>query len=397
MKLKTLNANGFTHNLLLVLFVVVFGIIGAYYIVSSRAATIDGQDEASALRTGPPATKLLLNSPINSTSKVVVQNEIINNIRDTPTGGTIMASLYQLEIGAIKTNLKAAHDRGVHVKLVVNVRNVTAAEKTVLENYRDSFKGKEGSQSYVRLVGSSARSNDTTSLNHNKIYMFSSVKSAKWVVMVGNYNATVYNRDHQYSQMLQSVGNQSIYDKFSSIFNEQLQLARSASPFRSYSGTNWEAYFLPSPNMTASSDPAMKILKKIPVNGNSTVRISMYAMHDDRGNWLADQLVRMKKAGVKIYFEAGPDVGPQVSAKLKKAGVVYHVADYGTAPNKHHTHAKDISATWMSGGSRKYAVWVGSDNWGADSEGSDNAMLGMYNKALFDQFTTNFNRIHNHK
>jgi hypothetical protein len=85
MKIKKLNQNGFSHDLVIILFVLIFAIGGTAYLVGSHADTpTSGNNTTSTTPTGPPYNSQYVT--INPTSATVVLNRANQNLGVIPPG-----------------------------------------------------------------------------------------------------------------------------------------------------------------------------------------------------------------------------------------------------------------------------------------------------------------------
>jgi hypothetical protein len=319
---------------------------------------------------GSPAAgaTLLYNDPLHHPH--TISRAIAANVDAVPAGETIDVTTYWISSGRITRALTRAVRRGVHVHLMLAGN--------------DKARGFADSRRLMRLVrspgarGSWGRWSDGAArgsggLMHQKSYLFSRVGDRRWVVMNGSYNSAASSDVNTYALMWQVVGDRSLYDAFGSIGRAQAAQRSLRRPLRTATGTGWSAYFLPTADRP-SADPVMARLRSIPARRGTVIRIQMYSMWGPRAEWIARRLAAMRRSGARITLVAGPTVELRVRDVLRSSGVK---VVSGCFADHTFTHAKDMTATWTAGGTRRWRTWVGSDNWTSVGTASDEAVLGV--------------------
>jgi hypothetical protein len=229
---------------------------------------------------------------------------------------------------------------------------------------------------------------------HTKFWQFSKVGRTRKVTMIGSYNNGDPPDARAYSAMV-TLTDPNLYDDVQTMFLKSAKDRRDGrNPQRRFSGEGWDAYFFPSTPISPDNDPVMERLLAIPGNDDTRMAISMYSMQGRRGGWLARRLASMVEKGAELTLVVGPDVASSVVRTLRAAGARLEDGCWKTGhPGSPYayTHDKEMTATWVEDGVRHYAAWLGSDDWGNGSGGSqsDQATVGLYSRWAF----TRLNRL----
>lgn len=201
--------------------------------------------------------------------------------------------------------------------------------------------------------------------------------------MIGSYNNGDPPDARAYSAMV-TLSDPELYGDVQSMFRESAKDRKSGgNPQRRFSGDGWDLYFFPSTPITPRNDPVMKRLRAIPGDARTRMAIAMYSMQGRRGAWLAKRLASMVEGGAHLTFVVGPDVATSAVRTFRKAGVRLEDGCWKTGKKRSpyaYTHDKEMTATWVQDGKRHHAAWIGSDDWGNGSGGSqsDQATIGLY-------------------
>ncbi|MGK2874703.1 MAG: phospholipase D-like domain-containing protein [Nocardioides sp.] len=329
-----------------------------------------------------------LNDPLN---KGAIARQLRTYIQHTPRGATISIMSFYISSSITWPALREAYQRGVNIRVVLyggdNGHALTplswegAKLQTMIDQGRKS--GRTGS--WVVWTKDSGRGNAPEGNMHAKMWQFSRVGATKKVTMIGSYNNGDGPDGRAYAAMA-TMTNAKLYDRAQSIFNATAQDRYvGGNPQRRYKGTNWDLYAMPSAPITKANDPVMKRLSAIPANADTRIKVSMYSWQGYRGAWLAKKLASMVTRGTRLTVVVGPDVAPSVVKTLRTAGANMQDGCWRTGRNDFpyaYTHHKEMSATWVSKGKRRYAAWFGSDDWGNGPGGSmsDQLSLGIHQK-----------------
>ncbi|WP_459985962.1 phospholipase D-like domain-containing protein [Nocardioides sp. AN3] len=315
-----------------------------------------------------PQTQLLYNDPRHRPH--VISDQIAANIARVPAGEQIEVTTYWISSHRIARALTDAVHRGVHVHVILagnsKARRFGLSRRLMRTLAAPGTPGSWG-------IWSNGAARGSGGIMHQKSYLFSRVGDQRWVVMNGSYNSADTSDRYTYALMWQVVGDKALYDAFGSIERAQAAQRSLRRPLRTVAGTGWSAYFLPTADRPGA-DPVMARLRALPARPSTVIRIQMYSMWGPRGEWIARRLAAMRRGGARIALVAGPTVAVGVRAVLRRAGVTVLP---GCFADHTFTHAKDMTATWVSGGVRHFRTWVGSDNWTSQGTASDEAVLGV--------------------
>lgn len=330
-----------------------------------------------------PASTLLASDPIRSPHRI--RNQLVRLIDNVPPGESIEVMTYFLGSPDLRDALVAAFRRGVEVRAVF--------ARTPPDDYREGeqlasvLNRTRKDDSWVRLAAGSTRS--VGGAMHQKTWRFSRVGGAEHVTVTGSYNASDLTDARAHALMWQWVDAE-VYAAFADVWATQVEMRDRPPLLRASSGKGWQAYFSPLTRPAPAADPVMRRLARIPARPGTVIRIAMYSMWDDRGEWIAERLASMARRGARVELVAGPTVAPEVRARLAAGGV--QVVP-GCFRDGTYTHSKDMSASWLAGGQRQYWTWVGSDNWTSRGMSSDEAVLGVRSRPMHARFSAYVDRL----
>jgi hypothetical protein len=360
----------------------------------------DASSPAAAARgTFHVSRAMKMNDPTHGRGSIARQ--LRSYISHTPRGSTISIMSFYLSSSITWPALRAAYQRGVNVRAILyGGQEGTPMPSISWEGVKLAAAIAEGRAhgrrgSWVVWTRRSARGKDTAgTVMHTKFWQFSKVGVSRKVTMIGSYNTGDPPDARAYSAMV-TLKDPKLYDDVQSMFLRSAKDRRDGrNPQRRFSGDGWDAYFFPSTPIAPENDPAMKRLLAVPGNDDTRMAISMYSMQGRRGGWLARRLASMVEKGARLTFVVGPDVAASVVRTLRAAGARLEDGCWRTGhPGSPYayTHDKEMTATWVEDGVRQYAAWLGSDDWGNGSGGSqsDQATIGLYSKWAY----TRLNRL----
>ncbi|MDH2415605.1 phospholipase D-like domain-containing protein [Nocardioides sp. CER19] len=332
-------------------------------------------------RAPAPTTRLLYNDPLHRPNEISAA--IAANIDGVPAGERIDVSTYWISSARIATALTRAVRRGVHVHVLLagndKARGFATSRRLMRMLHRARASGSWG-------IWSDGAARGSAGIMHQKSYVFSRVGDRQWVVMNGSYNSAASSDLNTYALMWQVTGDKTLYDAFRGIGRAQAAQRSLRRPLRTAGGDGWSAYFLPTADRPGA-DPVMARLRGIPARPDTLIRIEMYSMWGPRAEWIAHRLAAMARSGARITLVAGPTVDVRVQAILRSAGVKVLP---GCFADHTYIHAKDMAASWLDGGTRRFRTWVGSDNWTSRGTADDEAVLGVDGAEGFHTFARAF-------
>lgn len=327
----------------------------------------------------PPALALLSTDPLHAPHRIA--DALSRDIEAVPAGGFIKVETYYLDSSVTAPALRAAYRRGVHVQIIVTGWHrqdypPEAALARLLGTDRRAG-------SWLHWASGSSRGGRGSTVDHDKVWRFSQIGRRRWVTVVGSYNNGNDADAHAYALAI-SVADRRIYDRFDQLWVQSKADRAVRRTTRSFRGRAWDAYWLPGERLAPGADPAVRRLRSIPARPSTVMHIRMYSMFGIRGTYVTTQLVRMARQGAHISLIAGPTVDWSLQQRLRAAGVD---VQGGCWRDGTFDHAKDMSASWLSGGRRVFWTWVGSDNWNDDNYlKADQVELGLAGRGLYRNF-----------
>lgn len=330
-----------------------------------------------------PTSTLLTTDPVRAPHRIT--DQLVRLVDAVPPGESIEVMTYFLGSRPLEQALAAAFARGVRVRVVVDA--ATVREHPESARLRRLLDVDRTDASWVRTAHGSTRG--PAGAMHQKTWRFSRVGTTPYVTVTGSYNAGDLADSRAHAVMWQWVGAE-VYRAFAAVWAEQVGRVHRPRPLRTFTGPGWSAYFSPLSSRTPAGDPVLRRLAAVPARPGTVVRIAMYSMWGARGDLIAQRLATMARRGARVLLLAGPTVSYDVRAILRGGGVAVVP---GCFRDGTYTHSKDMSATWREGGRRRYWTWVGSDNWTTDGTASDEAVLGIEDRAMHDLFRAYVERL----
>ena len=334
-----------------------------------------------------PTATLLSTDPLRRPHGI--SDALVDDIDAVPAGERIDVTTYWLDSRSLLEALTRAHQRGVTVTVVV--ADVERAHTRGAERLARLLGTDHDAGSRWAWSRGPARAS-WPGILHDKTWRFSRVGGERWVMATGSWNASDEEDRTNHALMLRVAGREEVYDVFAEVGRAQLAQRSRAHPLRTAEGDGWAAYFLPMRSDDPDRDPVVRRLRAIPARSSSVVRIAMYSMWGPRALVLADELARLARSGVRITLVAGPTVDPLVRGLMRDAGIRVLAGCWSDGT---FTHSKDMAASYLRGGRRQWWTWVGSDNWTGRGRRSDQAVLGVRDRGVHQQFERAFTRLLN--
>lgn len=338
---------------------------------------------ASAPVVPDPSELLLHNDPHRDPH--AISDALVADIDGVPTGERVDVTTYWLSSARIADALIRADARGVQIRMLFDGsrRSYTPEARRIALAVRDD------PGSWVRRTDDAARGDE--GIMHEKTFRFSRTGDDRWVVVTGSWNAADTSDTNTYGAMWRVAGHRDIYAAFAAVSSAQRDGVRERRPLREYGGAGWSAYFLPAGHDAESPDPrldpVLRILRRVPANPESQVRIAMYSMWDARAAWLAAELARISQGGGHVVLVAGPTVDLATRDTVTAAGG--RIVN-GCYPDGTFIHGKDMALRYVRDGEVRHWTWVGSDNWTSVGMAGDQAALGLTGADAHRQFVAAF-------
>ncbi|MFE3495195.1 phospholipase D-like domain-containing protein [Streptomyces sp. NPDC059175] len=256
----------------------------------------------------PITTGAVFNDPKGTTAEQnAVKNHIITAIADTQSGRLIRASLYALTDQDYADALIQAHQRGVNIRLVLDVKYSTSA---AVQSLRAELGTDTSASSWVHVCGAAGAciaTGDSNPINHNKFFTFSRIGDAgvaEDVVIQTSANQTAVNVAKYWNNAYTVVGNTDLYTAYVGYFNDLAAEKRTDDYFTSGKVGTEKYYFFPQ----KTGDVIVDVLNNVSCTGNTTVgtsthksivRVAAFALHRDA---VADALVSLAGKGCSIQI-----------------------------------------------------------------------------------------------
>lgn len=279
------------------------------------------------------------------------------------------------------------------------------AARSVDAQLKDSVTwGKDGS--YVKRCTPSCRSGKGNM--HMKIYLFSQTRKAHDVVMVSSSNINRGGAKLGWNDMYVMRGRPESYAQY-----VQQHLAMTYGKPAPRKGVFFEdgpytSRFFPIKDAGMKKDPVMKDLAKIRCLGSAwgptKINISMFYWKGKRGNYIADKLLRMARAGCQISIIYGAP-SRQIAERLRIAARNNLISLYDSRWdfneddwNEVRTHSKFVLVRGSyEGNNKKWVVMTGSPNWVAGSlSKGDESTLNIELKSAYDAYLANWVKMREH-
>jgi phosphatidylserine/phosphatidylglycerophosphate/cardiolipin synthase-like enzyme len=346
---------------------------------------------APSTAVGTLTSRAYFNNPYETgDASNVTRNLIVSRINGSPSGSKIRAVTYNISDTAIEDALEAAYRRGVAVRIIMANAN---CDESPAVRLRSLLGSNPGADSFLVCSVGSARS--AGGVVHQKSFTFSETTgNTPYVTLVGSANLTIEGYADQWVDMYQYADRKDVFDAYNEVFALQKDQPDMASPYRRYALSPGRADFFPVDDEapTSADDPVLAEIKAIPNRSDTTIWVANYAMHGDRGNWLADALVAKHRAGANVKVLTGMPSGPGAENTMINAGVsVVHAFDNGCpsdtqASNCNYIHLKLMTAKYWADGQWNYRVWTGSDNWSDDSLNQDEVVQRVSGVTVYDDY-----------
>lgn len=393
---------------------------------TATASTGGGGSPGGGLHTTwKPAPGAAFNYPVGGTAaRTALVRRVIAAINHTPRGETIRIAAYSFDRTDVMNALLRAHSRGVHVQMVLN--DNWFSHQTF--HLRHVFGHNIHASSFVAFCSGSCRGGPGNL--HMKVYAFSRSGAAQDVVITGSANMTDRAVSLQWND-LYTMNNQTVlYNTFLHIFS-QLKRDRAVSnrwvlfhsgsisgqfyktgqtTTRTTSSVSTKTFSkLPGP----TQDPVLQRLKRVRctavkgagINGHTVIRITMYGWNHARGQWLARQVVDLKRRGCDVKTILGVPGGGVVST-LHAGGVPMRSSDYkyintGTITDPvwvidFYSHLKVLAINGNMSGKPVHSVWTGSENWSPMSFRNDELILRIDSASNYKKYAGWFDFMWNH-
>lgn len=315
---------------------------------------------------------------------------VIKVIDGAPRGGTIRVSMYVFNDRSVWRALKRALDRRVRLRIVLDGHDTPPPA----DELRERIGSDPDAPSYLVSCEKSCRGE--TGVNHQKFFMFSSSAGVRHVVLVSSGNMTGGNVDQEWNDLFSVGGSKPVYDSFDAVF-EQLKLDKPVSrPYVEAEQRSFSQGFYPARGIdNGGRDPWLDYLDDVScsgaarpgLKGRTKIRVSMSAMHGDRGRSGAHRLAALAGDGCDVKVIFGASSGEGVRTILTNGGVTWRMSRHRGL----RSHQKMLLINGKIGDdSLATRVYTGSLNWTDSAVNRDEVVLGVRTLHTMRLYTQNW-------
>ncbi len=286
-------------------------------------------NDPPAVGTYSPKQGALFNNPTIPDQRRMIIRHIQKSIGSTPAGATIRIALYSFDVASAADALVAAHQRGVHVRMIMDDHYMTPEWQRMI----DELGTDADAESFAITCHGSCMVDHEKSSVHLKLYMFSTSGTSKLVSMVSSSNLTHGQTNNGWNDIYTIVGSRGMYGAYKRYFEDMTAGALGTkNPFyyRMVESGNKKTYLSPRGEPGRDNDTMMEIFDNIECtgadpgfgtkDGRTIIKITMYSWTTGRLA-VAKKLWRLNDMGCAvsvIYFSGS--TWPEVLAELSKPG-----------------------------------------------------------------------------
>ncbi len=347
-----------------------------------------------------PPSGALLSDPTISGRKRLILNRVIKSVRNTAKGEYIRTAVWNYDDRAVTNALLDAHHRGVHVQIVVanSVRNSnwTRTAAALNANRRD--------QSFAVRCRGGCRG---ASIMHSKFVLFSRVRKAQNISMVGSFNLTKPAGFRQWNDLV-TTRNKAFYASLVDTFREYAQDRRVARPYQVTDLGQRKITLWPAIGRNTILEELQKVRCTIPNsevrNGQrrTKIRIAIAGWFDSFGTNIARQVRALWGRGcdIKIITTlAGRGVNRTLRSPKGRGPVPIRrviIDRNGDGIPERYLHMKAISIIGSFDGDDTADVLItGSPNWSARAQRSDEILFRFLDSSqLARQYAAHVDRLY---
>ncbi|MGA4841949.1 phospholipase D-like domain-containing protein [Streptomyces sp. G45] len=275
-----------------------------------------GVQAASTATAAPAATPSwpegpVFNDPLGTVEQQhAIRTRLIELTEAAEPGSTIKVAVYHVWEAPIVEALVKAHQRGVHVQLLLDSTSRTdRPENTAYRTLADALGTSRAKPSFVTLCPQDKSClgdpRHGKSIMHNKFWLFSQVKGARNVVVETTSNATPSAHTKFFNDALVLPENPAMYDAFSDYFDDMVRKDWRSWDYRTVSNGRYKAYFFPRAGTLNETDTMYSVLNNVSctykdargVQRATKVRASIFKITRQQ---IADKLVALKKKGCSV-------------------------------------------------------------------------------------------------
>ncbi|GAA5152741.1 hypothetical protein GCM10023340_33560 [Nocardioides marinquilinus] len=286
----------------------------------------------------------------------------LDAVEHAPAGATVRVATNSFHLLPVADALVAAHERGVHVQVLVDRR--INRDDDAPDIVQRALGGDRSAESFLYRVRGSARGGPEGAM-HQKTWMVSRTGGSRWVTMVGSLNLT-YGCLDQYNDVYTFVDRRDVWRAFNRVFDQQVRDRPVTDPARVVDLDGVRLWF--HPGFSREDDPVQRLLDRVRPGPGARLRIVQLAWSGERGLDIARRVVALHDAGVRVDVVVGA-LGPLVERTLADGGIEVHRSPFDNGDYVHH---KLVLVSWRDDAGRvRRVVSTGSDNVGDAPFGRD--------------------------
>jgi HKD family nuclease len=344
----------------------------------------------------PVTTGAVFNDPSDGDPAALVRT-ICGLVRQTPPGARIQVAHFVMS-GTAGTEfadaLIEAHRRDVDVQVVLDgdTRGAAIAAKLSAELGTDPAAG-----SWVHVCTGPPSGGTAACIGnkgqHNKFYLFSRTGGASGVVVQSSANLTDLNSSTYWNNAVVLPGNRALYAAYAGYFADLAAERKDLDYYRvvrtGSRGGPVHAHFFPK----ASGDPILAYLGKVSCEGGTTIRVGM-SEWDTYRIAIPEKLRDLAARGCTVRIVYGIMDDEVKRLLLAEPRVELRVLGDGSAlPGRVHSKYLLVEGTYDGVRDARW-VFTGSHNYNETSlRRNDETLLRIGNRAVYDQYAANFERM----
>lgn len=353
-----------------------------------------------------PEPGVTFNNPLGAKpAQRRIATHLISSIQAAPPGATVRVASWEVRARRLVDTLVEAHRRGVTVRVVLDKRNAYAENPNrQVARLQRELRGAgnperpEPLRSGLTKCKASCRGR-VGGIAHSKFVVLSQSGAAQQVVITTSANATVQAATVQWNDAYTIIGDQVVYDAFSSVFDEMYADRPVVPQSRQVTSGATSVVFFPLRGSGAAADPVLRELRAVRCrgagntrDGRTEVRFAVTSWHGQRGLAIGQRLRRLSARGCDVrgvYAVAGD----RVLRDLRRPGpgavpVRRIVQNFGPARGyDRYLHAKVLTVRGRQGADRSATVTLtGSANWTPLSLISDEVVLRLSDRATQSRY-----------
>ena len=389
---------------------VVIAAIAALVIAGSSGLSGGGGRVADAAVAGPSAIRYvtIFQAPDESRARdLSIENRAIALVNGTPEGERIGFAFRDFNRAPVVNALIAAHARGVAVRGVIDGgeqnRPALVPLKTALGADLVYCGSDVGFALHSCLANDPKYSEDGKSLQHNKFMTFSKLSDGReHVVLEMSMNFLTPSQLTYFNDAVEITGDVALHGAYEQYVRDMMEQAgkRTNDRYSGFvvSGDDGRNTMFPSPRAQPdldSEDTIVDRMNEIDCSDGGTIRAANQAFRSERAV-IMRKLAQLKQQGCEvevIFTNADADI----ISGLASAGIQTTPFWWSEQPGLAHVRVHNkfwlVDAKAKASGERSKIAYVGSSNWRADQQYSDDMLLRVLDDGVYDAYNAYWNLI----